>query len=52
MTEYAKAVKKLAELEGIETANTANHKALEKKIITMDQFREGARVLAQMVLDR
>lgn len=52
MTEYAKAIKEMVNLKGMEAANTANHLALEKGLITLEQFRQGAQVLAKMVLER
>ena len=50
--EYVDAVKMMIETEGFEAANIANHKALETKMITLEQFQAAARILAKAILDR
>lgn len=50
--EYVNAIKMMIEAEGLETANIANHKALETNMITLEQFQAAARILAKAILDR
>ena len=52
VNEYINAIKMMLEAEGLEAANIANHKALESKIITLEQFQSAARILAKVILDR
>ena len=52
VNEYVKAVKEMAIAEGIEEANKANHEALERKLINLEQFKQAARVLVKMYLAR
>ena len=47
---YEEAIKMMIEIEGCETTNIANHAALEKGIISLDQFRAGARILVKEYL--
>ena len=49
---YVEAIEQLLETAGLEAANAANHKALETKKITMEQFQAAARVLAREILKR
>lgn len=48
--EYVKAVKQMVEMEGLEAANLANHKALETGLITLDEFRAAAKALVALYL--
>ena len=50
--EYVSAVKIMIKTEGWETANIANHKALETKLINLEQFQAAARILAKYILNR
>lgn len=50
--EYVKAVEIMIETEGWEAASTANHKALETKLINLEQFQAAARVIAKAFLNR
>jgi hypothetical protein len=52
MKEYIKAIKKMVELEGIEAANIANHKALETGLVNLEQFQAAARILAAEILKK
>lgn len=46
VSEYTKAIKMMIDLEGLESANVANHKALETGLINLEQFQAAARILA------
>ena len=50
--EYVNAVEMMIETEGWEAPNIANHKALETKMITLEQFQAAARIIAKAVLNR
>lgn len=50
--EYVEAVKITLAAMGLEAANAANHKALEAKKISLEQFQAAARVLAREILNR
>ena len=50
--EYVKAVEMMIETEGWEAASTANHKALETNLITLEQFQAAARIIAKAFLIR
>lgn len=52
ITEYIKAIKEMIKLEGIETTNMANHKALETGLINLEQFQAAARIIAKELLNR
>lgn len=52
VNEYVKAIKMMIMAEGLDAANIANHKALETKMITLEQFQAAARILAKAILDR
>ena len=49
---YEKAIREMLNLKGIEATNAANHLALEKNIICLDQFRAGAKIIAAAFLNR
>ena len=51
ITEYTKAIWMMLKLKGINATDAANHLALEKKLITLDQFQAGARIIAQAFLN-
>lgn len=48
---YVKAVEMLVDMKGWEFANVANHEALEKKLIDLEEFQAGARVIAKAFLN-
>ena len=50
--EYVQAIKKVQIMAGLEAANVANHKALETRKISLEQFQAAARVLAREILKR
>ena len=50
--EYVEAIKITLAAMGLEAANTANHKALETKKISLEQFQAAARVLAAEIIKR
>lgn len=50
--EYVQTIKNLLSMAGLEAANVANHKALETKKISLEQFQAAARVLAREILNR
>lgn len=53
MSDYAKAYKILIKQgTSLEDLNAANHLALERKEITLEQFMEAARILAAELLKR
>lgn len=53
MSDYAKAYKVMIKRgETLENLNAANHLALERKEITLEQFMEAARILAAELLKR
>ncbi len=45
--EYCDAISTMLDLRGIDATNDANHKALEKGVITLEQFQAGARVIVK-----
>ena len=49
---YEEAIRTMIKLEGIEVTNAANHLALEKGIITLEQFLNGAEILANAFINR
>lgn len=49
---YIKAVEMLIDMKGYEFANVANHEALEKKMIDLEMFQAGAKVIAKAFLNR
>lgn len=49
---YVKAVEMLIDMKGYEFANVANHEALEKKVIDLEMFQAGARVIVKAFLNR
>ena len=51
ITEYTKAIEMMLNSKGIEATNAANHLALERKLITFDQFQAGARIIAKAFLN-
>lgn len=51
ITEYTKAIRMMLKLKGINATDAANHLALEKKLITLDQFQAGARIIAKAFLN-
>jgi hypothetical protein len=48
--EYVNAIEMLIDLEGIEIAGIANHKALETGLCNLEQFQAAARVIANKML--
>ena len=50
--EYTQAISNILATDGLEAANTANHKALETDKISLEQFQAAARVLAREILKR
>lgn len=50
VTEYTKAIKMMLKLKGIDATDAANHMALEKGIVTLEQFQAGARIIAKAFL--
>lgn len=49
---YVKAVEMLIDMKGYEFANVANHEALEKKMIDLETFQAGAKIIAKAFLNR
>lgn len=49
---YEDAIKMMLKQEGVKATNIANHKALDLKLITLEQFRAGARILAAEIIKR
>lgn len=47
--EYVKAVEQMVELEGLEAANLANHKALETGLVTLEIYKD-AQLVEEIVL--
>ena len=50
--EYTDAIRMMLDLEGLEIAGIANHKALETGLINLEQFQAAARILAAEILKR
>lgn len=50
--EYLDAIKAMVALKGIETTNQANHLALERGIIRLDQFQAAAKYLVKEYMKR
>lgn len=48
---YEEAIKTMIQMKGIEATSAANHLALEKSIITLEQFVKGAEILAKAFMD-
>lgn len=51
ITEYTKAIRMMLKLKGVNATDAANHLALEKKLITLEQFQAGARIIAKAFLN-
>jgi hypothetical protein len=49
---YEEAIKSMLTMKGIDETNAANHLALEKGIITLDQFRAGAQIIVKAFMNR
>lgn len=50
--EYKQAIRAMLATEGLAATNKANHEALERRMINMEQFRAGAQILAAEVINR
>lgn len=50
--EYEQAIKIMLVTEGLQATDKANHMALKRRKISLEQFQAGARILAQEVLKR
>lgn len=51
ITEYTKAIRMMLKLKGIDATDAANHLALENKLISLEQFQAGARIIAKAFLN-
>lgn len=51
ITEYTKAIRMMLKLKGIDATDAANHLALEKMLISLEQFQAGARIIAKALLN-
>ena len=49
---YEEAIKTMLTMKSIEETNAANHLALEKGIITLNQFQAGAQIILKAFLNR
>ena len=49
---YEEAIRTMIEMKGIETTNAANHLALEKGIITLEQFVKGAEIITKAFMTK